>query len=66
MNGNGKVSVSGWKVMGLAPRVLYMVWNCHRGYTVALALLTVVLAVIPTGQIWARKLISDGVVELFR
>lgn len=55
-----------WKERFLAlrnlPRLLRMVWETHRGLTVAVIVLRVVRSLIPIGILWIGKLIIDGVV----
>lgn len=42
---------------------LKLVWNAHRGLSLALALLTLVLALTPAATAWLGKLIIDAVVQ---
>ncbi len=44
------------------PQLLAMVWDTHRGFTVAMAALRLVRAFIPIVTLWIGKLIIDGVV----
>ena len=44
------------------PRLLAMVWDTHRGFTVAMTALRLVRAFIPIVTLWIGKLIIDGVV----
>jgi ATP-binding cassette subfamily B protein len=46
------------------PPLVRMVWNTHRGYTSAMALLRVARAAIPLGTFWVGKLIIDAVLAL--
>jgi ATP-binding cassette subfamily B protein len=48
------------------PRLLAMVWDTHRGFTVAMAALRLVRAFIPIITLWIGKLIIDGVVAAQR
>ena len=44
------------------PAAFRLVWEAHRGATLAMAALTVSGALIPAGQAWVGKLIIDSVV----
>jgi ATP-binding cassette subfamily B protein/ATP-binding cassette subfamily C protein len=44
------------------PGTLRLVWEADRGGTVAVGVLTLVLALLPAGIAWVGKLIVDGVV----
>ena len=44
------------------PRALRLVWESGRGYTVALAVLTVLGGIVPTATAWISKLLIDAVV----
>src|SRR5262245_38351894 len=44
------------------PRLLAMVWDTHRGFTVAMAVLRLLRAFIPIITLWIGKLIIDCVV----
>src|SRR3954470_5834127 len=48
------------------PQLLSLVWNTHRGFTVAMALLRLVRAFVPIATLWIGKLIIDGVVTAQR
>src|SRR5690349_10735392 len=48
------------------PRLLAMVWDTHRGFTIAMAALRLVRAFIPIVTLWIGKLIVDGVVSAQR
>src|SRR4051794_3755614 len=48
------------------PQLLSLVWNTHRGFTVAMALLRLVRAFVPIATLWIGKLIIDGVVAARR
>ncbi len=48
------------------PRLLAMVWDTHRGFTLAMAVLRLVRAFIPIVTLWIGKLIIDGVVSAQR
>src|SRR6476661_4476081 len=48
------------------PQLLAMVWDTHRGFTVAMAALRLVRAFIPIVTLWIGKLIIDGVVTAQR
>ena len=41
--------------------LLRMVYQTHRGYTIAIVVLRIVRGVIPLGVLWVGKLIIDGV-----
>ena len=45
------------------PRLGRMVWETHRGLTVAMGLLRLVRGLVPIATLWVAKLIIDGVVE---
>jgi ATP-binding cassette subfamily B protein len=44
------------------PPLLKLVWETHRGYTVAMAILRLLRAGIPVAMLWVGKLIIDAVV----
>ena len=46
--------------------LLRMVWETHRGYTVAIVGLRVLRAFVPLAVLWIGKLIIDGVVAAMR
>ena len=48
------------------PRLLALVWETHRGFTVAMAALRLVRAFVPIVTLWIGKLIIDGVVAAQR
>jgi len=48
------------------PQLLAMVWDTHRGFTVAMAVLRLVRAFVPIVTLWIGKLIIDGVVSAQR
>src|SRR5688572_11501032 len=48
------------------PQLLRLVWETHRGFTVAMAVLRLVRAFIPIATLWIGKLIIDGVVAAQR
>src|SRR5688572_14246117 len=48
------------------PRLLSLVWQTHRGFTVAMAVLRLVRAFVPITTLWIGKLIIDGVVDAQR
>ena len=50
------------KAMRNLPPFLRMVWQTHRGYVVAIALLRLLRAFIPIATLWVGKLIVDAVV----
>jgi ATP-binding cassette subfamily B protein len=54
------------KALRYVPQLLSLVWNTHRGFTVAMALLRLVRAFVPIATLWIGKLIIDGVVTAQR
>ncbi len=46
------------------PRLIALVWETHRGYSVSMVLLRALRAVLPLGVLWIGKLIIDEVVTL--
>ncbi|MFN8652238.1 MAG: ABC transporter ATP-binding protein [Gemmatimonadales bacterium] len=46
------------------PRLIALVWDTHRGYSVAMVLLRALRAVLPLAVLWIGKLIIDDVVTL--
>ncbi len=52
--------------MRLVPRLLRLVWNTHRPYTLAMIALRLVRSVVPVGALWIAKLIIDEVILLAR
>src|SRR3954469_23074614 len=45
------------------PRALSLVWDTHKGFTITMALLTVLQGIIPTLSAWISKLLIDAVVQ---
>ena len=43
------------------PRLLRMVWETHRGLTLAMGVLRLIRGVVPVATLWVGKLIIDGV-----
>ena len=48
------------------PRLMRLVWETHRGYTIAMGVLRLIRAFIPIATLWIGKLIIDGVVAAQR
>jgi ATP-binding cassette subfamily B protein len=48
------------------PQLLALVWDTHRGFTLAMAALRLVRAFVPIATLWIGKLIIDGVVHAQR
>jgi ATP-binding cassette subfamily B protein len=48
------------------PALLRLVWETHRGYTLAMIALRLLRAFVPVAALWAAKLIIDQVVLLAR
>src|ERR1700693_1267532 len=48
------------------PPLLKLVYQTHRGYTVAILALRAVRSFIPLAVLWIGKLIIDGVIEAVR
>jgi ATP-binding cassette subfamily B protein len=48
------------------PKLVRLVWETHRGYTVTMAALRLVRAFVPIATLWVGKLIIDGVVDAQR
>ncbi|MGH9835250.1 MAG: ABC transporter ATP-binding protein [Blastocatellia bacterium] len=48
------------------PPLIKLVWQTHRGYTVTMIALRLVLAFIPVATLWVGKLIIDAVVAATR
>jgi ATP-binding cassette, subfamily B, bacterial len=48
------------------PQLLSLVWNTHRGFTIAMAVLRLIRAFVPIATLWIGKLIIDGVVTAQR
>ena len=46
------------------PRLLWLVWDTHRGYSLIMAVLRALRAVLPLGVLWVGKLIIDSVVGM--
>ncbi len=46
------------------PSLLALVWQTHRGFTVAMVLLRLLRAFTPVASLWVAKLIIDQVVQL--
>jgi ATP-binding cassette subfamily B protein len=45
------------------PRAFQLVWQAHRVGTIAMAVVTLLAAVLPASQAWVAKLIVDSVVQ---
>ncbi len=45
------------------PRALRLVWNAHRGSTIALGILALISAALPASQAWVGKLVVDSIVQ---
>src|SRR5512138_1103333 len=48
------------------PQLVRLVWDTHRGFTIAMAVLRLVRAFVPIATLWIGKLIIDGVVAAQR
>jgi ATP-binding cassette subfamily B protein len=48
------------------PQLVRLVWQTHRGFTIAMIVLRLARAFVPVASLWAAKLIIDHVVELTR
>jgi ATP-binding cassette, subfamily B, bacterial len=48
------------------PKLMRLVWQTHRGFTIAMGLLRLVRAFVPIATLWIGKLIIDGVVAAQR
>src|SRR5215813_5512162 len=46
------------------PRLLRLVWQTHRGYTLVMLALRLVQSVVPVASLWIAKLVIDEVVRL--
>ncbi len=44
------------------PRALALVWGTHKGYTVSMAIFSIVFGLVPTATAWISKLLIDAVV----
>ena len=50
-------------VLRSLPKLLGLVWDAHRLYTVAMVALRLVRGVVPIGSLWVGKLIIDAVIQ---
>jgi ATP-binding cassette subfamily B protein len=48
------------------PKLFGLVWQTHRGYTLAMVFLRLLRAFVPVSSMWAAKLIIDEVIALVR
>ncbi|HEX6600006.1 MAG TPA: ABC transporter ATP-binding protein [Gemmatimonadaceae bacterium] len=48
------------------PKLFGLVWQTHRGYTLAIVVLRLLRAFVPVSSMWAAKLIIDAVIALVR
>jgi ATP-binding cassette subfamily B protein len=48
------------------PKLFGLVWQTHRGYTIAMVILRLLRAFVPVSSMWAAKLIIDEVIALVR
>ena len=46
------------------PKFIQLIWQTHRGYTVAMAVLRLCRGFIPLATLWVGKLIIDVVVDM--
>ncbi|MGE3801729.1 MAG: ABC transporter ATP-binding protein [Candidatus Kapaibacterium sp.] len=46
------------------PRLIRMVWETHRGYTLTIILIRILRSLIPVASLWVGKLIIDEVIAL--
>ncbi len=65
---DGKPATWGERLQALkyVPPLLKLVYETHRGYTVAILVLRVVRSSIPLAVLWIGKLIIDGVIAAVR
>jgi ATP-binding cassette, subfamily B, bacterial len=49
-------------ILGALPKLLGLVWDTHRGYTIAMVALRLVRSLIPVATLWVGKLIIDAVI----
>ncbi|CAN5461392.1 ABC transporter ATP-binding protein [soil metagenome] len=60
----------GWRerlsALSYLPALLALVWQTHRGFTIAMVLLRLLRAFTPVASLWVAKLIIDQVVHLAR
>jgi ATP-binding cassette subfamily B protein len=54
------------QAMRYVPALLRLVWETHRGYTLAMIVLRLLRAFVPVASLWVAKLIIDQVVLLAR
>ncbi|MDQ6693849.1 MAG: ABC transporter ATP-binding protein/permease [Chloroflexota bacterium] len=54
---NSRATVAG------VPRAFRLVWESHRGYTISMAIFSVLFGIIPTATAWISKLLIDAVVS---
>ncbi len=58
----------GWRerlsALSYLPALLALVWQTHRGFTIAMVLLRLLRAFTPVASLWVAKLIIDQVVHL--
>src|SRR5688500_9014372 len=46
------------------PRMMALVWETHRGYTIAMFLLRILRSLVPVATLWVGKLIIDEIVQI--
>lgn len=51
-----------WNALRYVPGLLRLVWETHRGYTLAMGVLRLVRGFVPIAALWVGKLIIDGVI----
>ncbi len=54
------------RALRYVPRLIGLIWDTHRGLTLAMGALRLVRGFIPIATLWVGKLIIDGVVEAQR
>lgn len=60
MNTDGELHLT---KLGSIPRVIHLVWDTHRGLTLAIAVTTLLHSFIPAATSYAGKLVVDGVMQ---
>jgi len=50
------------RALGYVPALVRLVWDTHRGYTLAMMALRLVRGLVPIASLWVAKLIIDAVI----
>ncbi len=52
------------QALGYIPKLVRLVWETHRGYTLSMVVLRLLRALVPIATLWVGKLIIDAVIDV--